>query len=185
VSQESKIANIKILLRILGFVLMLFSGAFLLTDFMGAGLSARVFGALLLAASAYLLCGAPHLVRVLDRALQPDSTRDPGKWFRQTGGIRYGPSFWNAANWSAPFAHLLVSKEALTLSVSFFGIRKRTFTFPRSSLRRLCWTRNLFNVGLQIEHDVAEFPVFMLFWVSNREELAQGLSDFGYYVSEA
>lgn len=184
-SQETKTAKIKVLLRILGFVLILFSGAFLLTDFMGNGLITRVLGVLLFAASVYLLYGAPVVVRVLDQASQPDSARESGKWFRQTGGIRYGPSFWNAANWSAPFAHLLVAKEALTLSVSFFGMGKRTFTFPRSSVRRLVWKRKLFSVGLQIEHDVAEFPVFMLFWVSNREELTQGLSDFGYFVSDA
>jgi hypothetical protein len=103
--------------------------------------------------------------------------------FTQTGGIRYGESFWYATNLTAPFALLRVSKDAIVLSASILREGDRTFSFPRSAIRRLRWKRGLFSRGLQIEHTVAEYPPFVLFW-GYRKTLAEGLRAFGYEIPD-
>ena len=102
--------------------------------------------------------------------------------FTQAGGIRYGESFWYATNLTAPLALLRVSKDAIILSTSLLRVGDRTFTFPRSAIRRLRWKRGVFSRGLQIEHTVAEYPPFVLFWVGYRKTVAEGLRAFGYEI---
>jgi hypothetical protein len=104
--------------------------------------------------------------------------------FTQTGGVRYGRSFWFAWNFTIPFAHLRVTRDALVLSVSAFGIWRRTFSFPRPAIRQLRWKRGVFSLGLQIEHTVDTYPPFVLFWVGSRKALAEGLRGFGYEISD-
>ncbi|SRR6266542_1327047 len=104
--------------------------------------------------------------------------------FTQTGGIRYGSSFWFSVNFTAPFACLRVSKDAIILSVSIFRLWQRTFTFQRSAIRQLRWKRGLFSLGLQIEHTVGEYPPLVLFWVRDRKALADSLRGFGYEISD-
>jgi hypothetical protein len=185
-----KTPRFKILLRLLGILLLPFAGLLFFFSFaeaetkaMDVAIPTLFCGLLLLAASVYLLFGAPHLIRAVGRFPQIESKLDAGQAFTQTGGIRYGRSFWFATNCTMPFAQLRISKEVLVLSVSFLRLWQRTFIFQRSSVHRLKWKRALFSLGLQIEHDVTEFPPFILFWVSNREELTHGLREFGYEVS--
>jgi hypothetical protein len=104
--------------------------------------------------------------------------------FTETGGVRYGRSFWLAWNFTIPFAHLRVTRDALILSVSVFGIWRRTFMFPRLAIRKLRWKRGIFSPGLQIEHALEQYPPFVLFLVGSRKALADGLRGFGYEVSD-
>ena len=104
--------------------------------------------------------------------------------FTHTGGARYGRSFWFAWNFTNPFAHLRITRDALVLSVSAFGIWRRTLLFPRPAIRKLRWKRGIFSLGLQIEHAVDEYPPFVLFWVGSRKALADGLRRFGYKISD-
>ena len=103
--------------------------------------------------------------------------------FTQTGGLRYGESFWYAANFTKPFAMLRVSRDAIVVSVSFFRFWQRSFTFQRSAIQRLRWRRGIFSLGLQVEHTVAAYPPFVLFWLRDRKALALGLRDLGYEIS--
>jgi hypothetical protein len=104
--------------------------------------------------------------------------------FTQTGGIRYGDSYWDATNLTTPFALLRVSRDTIILSASVLRAGDRTFTFLRSAIRRLRWKRGLFSWGLQIEHTVGEYPPFLLFWVGHRKTVAEGLRAFGYEISD-
>ncbi|HVV71341.1 MAG TPA: hypothetical protein VHI52_07560 [Verrucomicrobiae bacterium] len=104
--------------------------------------------------------------------------------FTQTGGVRYGESFWYAMNFTVPFAELSVSKNGLQLTISVFGLWKRSFDFPRPSIRHLRWRRGLLSRGLQIEHGITEYPPFVLFWSGNCKTLGQNLKDLGYELSE-
>ena len=168
------------LLRVIGFLLLPIAGLFCLlcipVGMIGLSL---VFGILVLVAI-YLIRGAPHLLRAVDRFPKVTSQYEADRAFTQTGGVRCGRSFWFSSNCTIPFAQFRVSKKALVLSVSVW---RRTFTFPRSSIRHLRWKRALFSHELRIEYDVGDFPPFVLFWVSNREAMTQGLRDFGYQVS--
>jgi len=116
--------------------------------------------------------------------LQKDCYTGPmDQEFTQTGGIRYGSSFWLSSNYTIPFANLRLCREGIILSVSVFGLWRRTFDFPRQAIRQLRWKRVLFSPGLQIEHTVAECPPFVVFWVTNRKALAESLSGFGYEMA--
>ena len=105
--------------------------------------------------------------------------------FTQTGGVRYGRSFWFGWNFTAPFAHLSATKAALVLSVSAFGLWRRTFTFERAAIRNLRWKRGIFSLGLQIEHNISGYPPFILFWIGNRIKLVAALKEFGYDISDS
>jgi hypothetical protein len=182
----------KAVLKILGILLLPILGLFVFLSFMGAVTKAYdvmvthlLCSAFLLAVSLYFLSGAPHLVKAISLFPKVESINHPGRSFTQTGGARYGAGMWSRnANLTVPFATLGVTREELVLSMSLFQLWKRTFRFPRSSLRCLRWKRGLFSLGLKIEHNVAEYPPLVLFWVSNREALTQGLRDFGYEISE-
>ena len=69
-----KTPSLKTLLRILGVVVFPFSALFIFIALGASGMQIRdvvapslVFGLFLLAVSVYLLFGAPHLVRAIDR----------------------------------------------------------------------------------------------------------------------
>ena len=101
--------------------------------------------------------------------------------FTQTGGLRYGDSFWYATNASIPFAEISVTQ--LTIDVTVRPLLRRwdrTFTFQRSAIQQLKWKRGFFSVGLHIVHTVSEYPPFLLFWSSNRSQLAKALQECGY-----
>jgi hypothetical protein len=103
--------------------------------------------------------------------------------FTQTGGARCGRGFMFGMNFTIPFACLHISKDSMVLSVSLFGIWRRTLTFQRSDIRQLRWKRGLFSLGLQIEHSISSYPPFVLFWASDRKTLTEGLRGFGYEIS--
>jgi hypothetical protein len=96
-----------------------------------------------------------------------------------SGGIRYGRSFWLSLNFSAPFSKLQIAGDRLVLSVSFLGFYRRTFEFPREAIRQLHWRRGLFCSGVQIEHDIAGYPNFILFWPLG-SDLREDLGSFDY-----
>jgi hypothetical protein len=185
-----KTPGIETVLKVLGVLLLPISGLFVFFSLAGAATKAHdlmitflLFGAFLLALSFYFLSGASHLVKAVSLLPKVESINRPGQSFTQTGGARYVTGMWRT-NLTAPFATLGVTREELVLSMSFLQLWKRTFRFPRSSLQSLRWKRGLFSLGLKIEHNVADYPSFILFWVSNREALKQGLRDFGYEISD-
>jgi hypothetical protein len=102
--------------------------------------------------------------------------------YTQTGGIRYGESFWWAANFTMPFATLYITRNSIELRLAFLFWR-RTFVFPRSEIRAIRWKRGLFSKGVQIQHGVSGYPPFILFWTTNRPGLTQALVTLGYDVT--
>ena len=99
--------------------------------------------------------------------------------FVQTGGVRIGGGF-NAACFNAtwPFANLVVGDENLMLVCLW-----RNWTFSKKSIRRLSKHRGLFSSGLRIEHDIALYPAFIVFWSMGFVELKSELEKSGYVVS--
>ena len=94
--------------------------------------------------------------------------------FVQTGGVRIGRGF--NATW--PFANLMVGDENLTLICLW-----KNWTFPKGSIRRLSKHQGLFSSGLRIEHDIALYPAFIVFWSMGFVELKSELEKSGYVVS--
>jgi hypothetical protein len=100
--------------------------------------------------------------------------------YTQTGGARLG-----GFNASWPFARLSATQEALQLSCM-----GRDYAFPRQSIRGLRRYRGIFSVGLRIEHNVASFPAFVVFWTSvffwtsGFQRLKAQLESLGYEIKD-
>src|SRR5260221_4470875 len=140
---------LKSLLKVIGWVLLPISGCFCLLSvpagMIGPGL---VFGILSLVAI-YLIRGAPRLTQLVDTFPKVTSQYEGDRAFTQTGGLRYGSGI-GVVNFTMPFARLRVTRESIVITLSFLGLLRRSFTFPRSSIRRLRWRRILFSLGIQI-----------------------------------
>ena len=97
--------------------------------------------------------------------------------FSQAGGLRVGGGLFLAFNASWPFASLEVDDEALTLSC--FGKR---WIFSKKSIGRLSKHHGFFSVGLRIEHSIADYAQFIVFWTFRLAQLEQELEQRGYTV---
>ena len=183
VAKRMRAPHLQSVLRVIGFIVLPFAGLFCLLCIAAGMLGASVMFGIAVLASIYLISGAPHLIRMADAFPKATSQYEGDQAFIQTGGVRWGRSFWFASGWaSVPFAHLRVSQDALAVSVAALH-KRHTFTVPRSAVRRLTWKRAPFSLGLQIEHNLAGCPPFLLFWVTNRDALVCGLRDFGYEMA--
>ncbi len=96
-----------------------------------------------------------------------------------TGGIRFGKSFWRAANATWPFTKLTIEPGALTLSTVFFG----TFRFEKAQIKKLSGYSGFIpfvSKGILIEHTVPDYPPFILFWTYSPESVKNALIQNGY-----
>ena len=98
------------------------------------------------------------------------------------GGIRQGKSFWRSMNATWPFARLTVAPEGLTLGTTFFW----TFSFERNQITKLSKYGFVpfFATGLRIEHSVAGYPPFIVFWTFWFGGVKAALIENGYVVSD-
>ena len=101
--------------------------------------------------------------------------------FTQQGGARAGTSYWSAWNMTWPFARISVKAGRIELRDSFL-LFARLYTFAPGSVRRLSAYRGLFSRGLRIEHTVAAYPPFVLFWSFGLSELTAALEQGGFHV---
>ena len=100
--------------------------------------------------------------------------------FIQRGGARIGASFWGAFNATWPFAKLTVEESGIQVSVLF-----RRYSFSPASVRRLSTYSGVFSRGLLVEHTVADYPPFVLFWSFALPELTAALQQRGFRVEES
>lgn len=101
--------------------------------------------------------------------------------FTQRGGARVGSSFWASSNATWPLAEITVEADRIGLIVSYL-IVKRRYSFAPSRVRRLSVYAGLFSRGLRIEHAVADYPPFVLFWTFNLPQLIAALGQHGLHV---
>lgn len=99
--------------------------------------------------------------------------------FTQTGGIRIGEGLFRAFNASWPFAQLVVNPKEIHLSCFSYD-----YSFPKESICRLSRHRGLFTAGLRIEHSVAGYPAFIVFWTLKYQILKKQLLDMGFTVDD-
>lgn len=97
--------------------------------------------------------------------------------FVQTGGVRIGEGLL-AFNASWPFAKLEVGDENLTLTCLW-----KKWTFAKRSIRRLSEHQGIVSSGLRIEHDVADYSTFFVFWSCGIAKLKCELEKRGSVVS--
>ena len=105
--------------------------------------------------------------------------------YTETGGIRYGSSFWIATNFTWPFVTLTARHSDVSIRISLGRLWSRTFAFERSQIQSISKKRGLISTGIVIEHSNAEYPPFILFWTFRYEALKEQLEAVGYSVIEA
>jgi hypothetical protein len=104
--------------------------------------------------------------------------------YTETGGIRYGSSFWIAANFTWPFAKLTAGPGEISIRVALGKLWSKTFVFERSQIKSISKKRGLISTGIVIEHSVAEYPPFILFWTFRYETLKKQLETVGHSTIE-
>ena len=98
--------------------------------------------------------------------------------FEQTGGYRVGRNAWLAFNASTPFGALRIRAGSIVLQCI-----ASSYTFPAEAISRLSLYDGLFSSGLRIEHTIADYPQFIVFWSSNLEKLQEHLHATGFHLS--
>ena len=102
--------------------------------------------------------------------------------FMQTGGLRYGSSFWVAANATWPFASLTANPTRIEITVSAFVLPKRTFSFTPATVGRIQKKSGILSAGMQFVHTVPDYPPLIVFWTFSYASLAAALTSYGYPV---
>jgi hypothetical protein len=98
--------------------------------------------------------------------------------YSQVGGLRIGRGL-SALNATWPFAKLKVGTVGLEI-MSDLG----RYEFPKSSIRKhIIEAEFLLQKGLRIEHNVTDYPDFVVFWTFNHRQLARELERRGYTVT--
>jgi hypothetical protein len=98
--------------------------------------------------------------------------------YGKTGGCEVGPNSWLAQSWTWPFAGLYIYRDELVLSMSF-----RRYSFSRAQISQIRRYQNGLSCGLKIEHTVADYPAFMVFWPPDIEEFEEALDANAFRVS--
>jgi len=101
------------------------------------------------------------------------------KAFTQTGGCRIGKNSWLALNATVPFATLVVSEGNLTLKAL-----SKIYVFEKADVQRIVDYSGLFSQGVQIQHTVAKYPKFVVFWTFKLDELRVNLQTSGFHLEQ-
>ena len=95
--------------------------------------------------------------------------------YSQVGGLRVGSGM-TAVNATSPLAKLRADAAGLEIA-SVLGF----YDFPKASIRRLTLDAGFpLSKGLRIEHTVATYPDFFVFWTLRGKKLAVELERLGY-----
>src|SRR4051812_19127976 len=86
--------------------------------------------------------------------------------FTQIGGYRVGRNSLLCLNASWPFGSIEVRPGELILCCI-----SRTLVFPATSITRISIYYGLFSSGIRIEHTIADYPRFVVYWSFNLAEL--------------
>ena len=97
--------------------------------------------------------------------------------FTQQGGYRVGRSALLSFNASWPFGSIEVRSGQLALHCI-----TRTLDFPVSKVTSASIYYGLFSVGVRVEHTIANYPRFVVFWTRDPDELMRRLKDAGYPI---
>src|ERR1051325_5384413 len=96
----------------------------------------------------------------------------------ETGGLRWGESYWRAANATWPFAKVRISQGPVQLRMKGWGW-DLTFDLEKSELLAVRRRRGLFAVGVQFEHQKPDYPPFLLFWTFRPKTIFRELRRLG------
>lgn len=102
------------------------------------------------------------------------------KIYAERVGARWGQSFWIAANFSWPFAKIILTKDYGMLII--LGMKK--FCLQRQDIQEFKIIKAMFSTGIQIKHTRIDYPEFILFWPSDLDDMKAKLEAFQYPIKE-
>jgi hypothetical protein len=100
----------------------------------------------------------------------------------ETGGLRYGSTFWSSANCTWPFARLEATSSRVTLTTPTLPLLGDTIVLPHESIDSIVKVRGLLSVGARFVHHEEGPPPYIAFWTFSFERLKSQLQDLGYVV---
>ena len=106
--------------------------------------------------------------------------------YKETGGLRWGESFWNAAYATWPFAKLSATSDGLQIFVHAIGLMEEDFNFAKSEVDVIMRKKGIlpFSTGIVIGHHKANYPRFILFWTFRYQQLKTELARLGFTVND-
>ena len=104
----------------------------------------------------------------------------------ETGGLRWGASFWGGMNATWPFAKLQATSDGIVIVLNVIGMMKEKFEFSRDELKSIRKKRGIFpfNTGVVFEHAEPSYPPFILFWTFRFATLKRNLTERGFTIEE-
>lgn len=105
--------------------------------------------------------------------------------YTETGGIRYGSSFYSAINFTWPFAKLIADPDGISIKVSLGKLWGKTFALERAQIKSIKKKCGFMGTGISIEHSNVQHPPLILFWTFRYELLKKELEAIGYRVLES
>ena len=107
--------------------------------------------------------------------------------YRETGGLRWGESFWNAANATWPFATLTATPVGIHISMRCVGLWSEEFDFAKSELRGITKKKGIMpfiSTGIVLAHQKPGYPRFILFWTFGYQRLRTELTRLGFVLED-
>jgi hypothetical protein len=111
--------------------------------------------------------------------------------YSERGGLRWrnalyltaNASCYVTANASWPFARITGSPERVRLTVKCLNLVK-SFDLEKHDITAIRKVRGWLSTGIRFEHRKAEYPPFLLFWMTRKSPLVAELRRMGYDVAE-
>jgi hypothetical protein len=84
----------------------------------------------------------------------------------------------DALNASWPFTRLIIDPQQIQLNTMFL----KDFSLPKSNITSISKYSGFFSNGIRIEHRIADFPPFIVFWTRKLEAISSALTQNGYIL---
>jgi len=111
---------------------------------------------------------------------------NPNAMHAETGGLRWGRSFWAGWNVTCPLAQLQATEEQITIRLRGIGPLCRRFVFDAGDPLSLHFRPGILPcaTGLVIGHRNPGYPPFILFWTFHPAALRAALIRLGDPLDE-
>ena|SRR5688572_19832043 len=84
--------------------------------------------------------------------------------YEELAGLRWGQSFWNAANATVPFVRVRITPACFEVRVNAWPFFTDHFVFSPSDVSEISIQRGWFSKGIRIKHLRNDYPPFILVW---------------------
>ncbi len=102
--------------------------------------------------------------------------------YEESGGIRFGDSYWFASNYTWPFAKIVVFKDKLVIVFNAGAWNPKKIEFKKKEIKYVELRRGIFSKGVRIHHNKSRTFPFILFWSFDVNNLMSHIKNAGYEI---